>query len=97
MGVLPCQVAVGGAVAAQCVDDSAPPWDRFRESDSRRHRQVAQQGHAAHRAVKPIVRPMLGFTSFGSARVTLQGIELMHMPEKGQMILAAEQSYSLAA
>ncbi|MCP5134147.1 MAG: IS6 family transposase [Gammaproteobacteria bacterium] len=57
-----------------------------------------------HRAVKRIVRPMLGFQSFRSARVTLQGIELMHMIKKGQMITvdgrdfsAAEQFYSLAA
>ena len=57
-----------------------------------------------HRAVKRIVRPMLGFQSFRSARVTLQGIELMHMINKGQMIMAegpslsaASQFYSLAA
>ena len=57
-----------------------------------------------HRAVKRIVRPMLGFKSFGSARVTLQGIELVHMIKKGQMITvegqslsAAERFYSLAA
>lgn len=58
----------------------------------------------AHRAVKRIVRPMLGFKSFQSARLTLAGIELMHMLKKGQMILtngqelsAAEQFCSLAA
>lgn len=57
-----------------------------------------------HRAVKRIVRPMLGFQSFRSARVTLQGIELVHMIKKGQMsivtrqgITPAEQFYSLAA
>jgi len=57
-----------------------------------------------HRAVKRIVRPMLGFQSFRSAQVTLQGIELMHMIRKGQMITVdgqglspAEQFYSLAA
>jgi hypothetical protein len=57
-----------------------------------------------HRAVKRIVRPMLGFKSFPSARLTLAGIELMPMLKKGQMILAngqklsaAEQFYSLAA
>jgi putative transposase len=57
-----------------------------------------------HRAIKRIVRPMLGFKSFRSARVTLQGIELMHMIKKGQMfavdgqdLSAAEQFYSLAA
>ncbi len=57
-----------------------------------------------HRTVKRIVRPMLGFHSFRSARVTLSGIELMPMIKKGQMITvdgwglsAAEQFYSLAA
>ena len=35
-----------------------------------------------HRAVKRIVRPMLGLQSFRSARVTLQGIELVHMIKK---------------
>jgi len=54
--------------------------------------------------VKRIVRPMLGFKSFGSARRTLAGMELMHMLKKGQMIpdngqelSAAEQFLSLAA
>jgi len=57
-----------------------------------------------HRAIKRIVRPMLGFKSFVSARCTLAGIELMHMIKKGQMIIvdgqglsAAQQFYSLAA
>jgi transposase-like protein len=57
-----------------------------------------------HRAVKRIVRPMLGLQSFRSARVTLQGIERVHMIKKGQMIVAeglslsaAEPFYSLAA
>ena len=57
-----------------------------------------------HRAVKRIVRAMLGFKSFWSARRTLAGIELMHMLKKGQMIAAggqqlsaAQQFYSLAA
>ena len=57
-----------------------------------------------HRAVKRIVLPMMGFQTFRSARVTLQGIELMHMIKKGQMVAgdsqglsAAEQFYSLAA
>ncbi len=57
-----------------------------------------------HRAVKRLVRPMLGFQSFRSARTTLQGIELMHMIKKGQKVSgngmklsAAGQFYSLAA
>ena len=46
----------------------------------------------------------VGFKFFPSARVTLQGIELMHMIKKGQMISsdgqalsAAEQFYFLGA
>ena len=38
-----------------------------------------------HRAIKRIVRPMLGFKSFRCARVILGGIEFMHMIAKGQM------------
>lgn len=52
-----------------------------------------------HRAIKRIVRPMLGFKSFRSASLTLRGIELMHMLKKGQLIAsnslsAAGQFYS---
>ncbi len=57
-----------------------------------------------HRAVKRIVRPMLGFKSFHCARVILAGIEIMHMIRKGQMqsnggrtLSAAQQFYSLVA
>jgi putative transposase len=57
-----------------------------------------------HQAVKRVERLMLGFKSFRSARTTLQGVELMHMINKGQMVSsasetlsAAEQFYSLAA
>jgi transposase-like protein len=45
-----------------------------------------------HRAIKRLVRPMLGFKSFWSAAVTLTGIELMHMDRKGQLLLTAELS-----
>ena len=38
-----------------------------------------------HRAIKRIVRPMLGFKSFRCARIILGGIELMHMIAKEQM------------
>jgi putative transposase len=57
-----------------------------------------------HRAIKRVIRPMLGFKSCRSASITLQGIELMHMIKKGQMasdnnqnLSAAAQFYSLAA
>ena len=55
-----------------------------------------------HRAVKRLVRPMLGLKSFRSAQVTLAGIELMHMIRKGQLrkkgkLRPALAFYSLAA
>ncbi|CAE6965774.1 IS6 family transposase ISBmu21 [Paraburkholderia nemoris] len=55
-----------------------------------------------HRAIKRIVKPMLGFKDFRCARIILSGIEVMHMIRKGQMRAekdthpsAAEQFYSL--
>jgi len=61
---------------------------------------VVQQDH---RAIKRIVRPMLGSKSFRCARIILGGIELMHMIAKGQMKnddgwhrCVAEQFYDLA-
>ncbi len=55
-----------------------------------------------HRAIKRIIRPMLGFKDFRCARVILSGIEIMHMISKGQMKYtgkikpsAASQFYSL--
>jgi transposase-like protein len=38
-----------------------------------------------HRNVKRIVKPMMGFKSFNSARRTLRGIESMNMIRKGQV------------
>ncbi|MPW21904.1 IS6 family transposase [Paraburkholderia sp. CNPSo 3157] len=56
-----------------------------------------------HRAIKRVVRPMLGFKNFRCARIILSGIELMHMIAKGQMETGhgpersrAEQFYDLA-
>ena len=57
-----------------------------------------------HRAVKRIVRPMMGFKTFASAQITLGGIEVMHMIRKGQLcpelsesLPPFEQFYALAA
>ena len=57
-----------------------------------------------HRAVKRILRPILGFKSFRCARILIAGIETMHMIKKGQLdcpggqgVSAAQQFYSLAA
>jgi len=56
-----------------------------------------------HRAIKRIVRPMLGLKDFDCARRLIVGIETMHMVKKGQLARsgglassAAEQFYSLA-
>jgi len=38
-----------------------------------------------HRNIKRIVKPMMGFKSFHSARRTLSGIEVMNMIRKGQV------------
>jgi transposase-like protein len=55
-----------------------------------------------HRAIKRIIRPMMGFKNFRCARIILSGIELMHMIRKGQMKedgierTVAAQFYALA-
>ena len=43
-----------------------------------------------HRAIKRLVRPMLGFKTFWSAAITLAGIEIMHMIRKGQLCAAGK-------
>ena len=57
-----------------------------------------------HRAVKRIVRPLLGFKSFWAACCTIAGIEVMHAIGKGPLATPAttsptpaEQFYALAA
>jgi transposase-like protein len=49
-----------------------------------------------HRAIKRRIRPMLGFKSTTSARVILDGIELIHMMRKGQAKYACNSNLSLA-
>jgi transposase-like protein len=56
-----------------------------------------------HRAIKRIVRPMLGFKSLRCARILLAGIETVHMIRKGQLgcpngrtVSTAERFYALA-
>ncbi|MXQ14852.1 IS6 family transposase [Microvirga makkahensis] len=49
-----------------------------------------------HRAIKRRVRPMLGFQSMTSARVILDGIEMIHMMRKQQARYACNPQSSLA-
>ena len=57
-----------------------------------------------HRAIKRVIRPMLGFKSFRCARIILSGIEIMHMIKKRQMkranktpLSVVRQFYSFAS
>ncbi len=54
---------------------------------------IAEQDH---RAIKRIVRPMMGFKSFACARILIAGIETMHMIRKGQLEPLKEQDSSAA-
>ena len=65
-------------------------------------RQVKYLDNIVERAVKRVVRPMLGFTSFRSAQVALAGIELMQLVRKVQVqgkgkLRPAQLFYLLAA
>ena len=55
-----------------------------------------------HRAIKRMIKAMLGFKAFGPAAITNAGVEIMHMIRKGQLrsigkLRPAQQLYSLAA
>lgn len=50
-----------------------------------------------HRFIKRRTRPMLGFKAFRSAKITLAGIEVMHMIRKGQMKRLAGKKQTPAA
>ena len=50
-----------------------------------------------HRAIKRIVRPMLGFKSFRCASILLAGIETMHMIKKGQLDRPTAQASTAAS
>ena len=49
-----------------------------------------------HRAIKRVVRPMLGFKTFRCASIVIAGIETMHMIRKGQLERLKEQDPSVA-
>jgi len=49
-----------------------------------------------HRAIKRVIKPMLNFKSFQSAKNVLAGIELMHMIRKGQLMMQGSDEMSFA-
>jgi IS6 family transposase len=55
------------------------------ETELRQSKYLNNRIEQDHRNVKRIVKPMMGFQSFNSARRTLRGIETMAMIRKGQV------------
>jgi putative transposase len=80
-----------GAPGKITIDESGANTAAIESHNAETHpdieiRQIPQQTvERDHRAIKRLVRPMLGYKSFRSAAVRLAGIELMHMIRKGQL------------
>lgn len=83
---------------------AAPTWPRSKRLTPIKVRQNEYLNNIIgqdHRAVKRIVKPMMGFRDCRCARIILSGIEIMHMIRTGQMrddgiaVTAADQFYSL--
>ena len=52
------------------------------------HRQIKYLNNIIeqdHKFIKKKIKPMLGFKSFNSAKITINGIEALHMMKKGQV------------
>jgi putative transposase len=89
-----------GANTAAIVSIQADSGLRIELRQSKYLNNIVEQDH---RAVKRVVRPMMGFKSFACGRILIAGIETMHMIRKGQLeplkeqdSSAANQFYSLA-
>ncbi|MBD1996230.1 IS6 family transposase [Leptolyngbya sp. FACHB-541] len=72
--------AYPGAMDALKADEVIDPETKLRQSKYLNN--IVEQDH---RNIKCIVKPMMGFKSFNSARKTLSGIEAMNMIRKGQV------------
>jgi transposase, IS6 family len=55
------------------------------ETELRQNKYLNNIVEQDHRNIKRIVKPMMGFKTFNSARITLRGIEAMNMIRKGQV------------
>jgi transposase-like protein len=58
---------------------------RAKETELRQTKSLNNVIEPDHRNIKRIVKPMMGFKSFNSARKTLSGIEALNMIRKGQV------------
>ncbi|MBD2000254.1 IS6 family transposase [Leptolyngbya sp. FACHB-541] len=56
-----------------------------KETELRQSKYLNNMVEQDHRHIKSIVKPMMGFKTFNSARRTLSGIEVMNMMRKGQV------------
>ncbi len=56
-----------------------------KETELRQSKYLSNVVEQDHRNIKRIVKPMMGFKTFTSARRTLSGIEAMNMLHKGQV------------
>ncbi|HEY9896320.1 MAG TPA: DDE-type integrase/transposase/recombinase, partial [Candidatus Sericytochromatia bacterium] len=55
------------------------------ETELRQSKYLNNEIEQDHRSIKRIVKAMMGFKTFNSARKTLSGIEAMNMMRKGQV------------
>ncbi|MBD2067466.1 DDE-type integrase/transposase/recombinase [Leptolyngbya sp. FACHB-671] len=58
---------------------------RDQETELRQSKYLNNVIEQDHRNIKRLVKPMMGFKMFNSARRTLSGIEAMNMIRKGQV------------
>src|ERR1019366_215977 len=80
-------VPVLAAVFRRCKRPLGTSW-RMHESYIKVHGQCKYLNNIVeqdHRAIKRIVRPMLGLKLFRCARILIAGIETMHMIRQGQI------------
>ncbi|MBD1995936.1 DDE-type integrase/transposase/recombinase [Leptolyngbya sp. FACHB-541] len=56
-----------------------------KETELRQSKYLNNMIEQDHRNIKPIVKPMMGFKTFNTARRSLSGIEAMNMIQKGQV------------
>ena len=81
-------------LALRMLGEEDPRWQGVVVRNRRYLNNVVEQDH---RAIKSRCAPMLGFKSFGSAAITLAGIELAHRIRKGQFSFANEGDRGVAS
>ncbi len=83
-----------GANTAAIMSMQADSGVTFEMRQSKYLNNIVEQDH---RAIKRVVRPMLGFKSFACARILLAGIEVTHMIRKSQLVAIKDRAWSAAS